>query len=394
MSEFADKKLLVVGGPLEGRRWSTDYAPYQRGILDVFHDPEIIECVVMGSSQWGKTSVCCVMVAYHIEHEPCPILMIEPTLELADEFSEDRINELIQKTPVLRDLMTGRQTIRHKSFPGGSLSMGGANAPTQLAARSIRVLLLDEIDRYPLTLAREGSTIEIARKRTQVYKKRKKIMLTSSPTIKGAPIDQRFELGDKRRFFVPCPRCGHMHTLQWKNIKWENRDPETARFVCPSCDYEIHEPERMGMVAGGKWRATNSDRMDKSIASFHMWEGYSPFSSLQEIVKSFLSAKKMQREGDSSPMHTWVNTTLGEPRAVVEGEGVDPLSLQMRREVYGTQEAEDRGERVDVPMEAAFLSAGVDVQDDRLEILVVAWGKGEESWIVDRQTFLGRYVAG
>ena len=337
----------------------------------------------MGSSQWGKTSIALALVAFHIAHDPCPILVVQPTVKpMAEDFARNRLGTLIASTPVLRDAMSKRRqkdatnTILAKSFKGGEISIGGANSAASLASRSIRLLELDEIDRYPLELPGEGATIEIAIKRTTAYRGRRRVFLVSSPTLAGAPIDVWHSRGDQRVYSVPCPGCGFEHPYEWKNVKWKDGDPATARLVCPECRYEIDEAERIALLSKGRWVATNQDRLDKSIVSFHVWEAYSPFSSLSEIVKNFIAARKAQKEGDPAPMHTWENTSKGEPIQPAAGDGAEPHLLVARRESYG--------EGIDVPTGACLLTMGVDVQDDRLEALVMAWGPGEESWIVNR----------
>lgn len=385
VSQFADMELIVTTGPMAGTHWNTDFAPYQRGIMDAFHEVGVEIVVVKGSSQWGKTACAVNIVAYHIAHDPCPILVVEPTIDpMAKDFSKNRLDPVIQASPALREVVSkrrekdGANTTNTKSYVGGSVSIGGANSAASLAARSIRVLVLDEVDRYPAELPGEGSTLAIAFKRTTAYRRRRRIFMASSPTIVDAPIDVWHKRGDQRRYYVPCPSCDHMQTYQWKNVKWDNADPATARIHCESCDYRIGDAERVAILSRGEWRA-EADRSDSKVVSFHLWEAYSPFSSLQEIVKTFLQARATQKKGDKSEMHTFINTTLGEAIEPDEGDGAEPHVLLMRREQY----------EADIPQEAVVLTAGIDTQDDRLEIVVTGWGEGEECWFVDHQILPG-----
>lgn len=393
VSQFADKELVVAVGPLSGTRWKTDLAPYQRGIMDAFHEPGVEVVAVRGSSQWGKTACACNLVAYHIAHDPCPILVVEPTVDpMANDFSKNRLAPLIESSPALKEKIKeprskkdATNNILLKTFASGFLAIGGANSAASLASRSVRVLVLDEIDRYPAELAGEGSTIEIALKRTLVYRGRRRVFIISSPTIEDGPIDAWFKQGDQRRFYVPCPSCSHMHVLQWANVRFTDHDPDTAHFVCPACKESFGDRDRVEILRHGEWRA---DKPTRGIASFHMWEGYSPFSSLAEIVRGFLRAKLARTRGDRSAMHTWINTTLGEPVQIDDGEGVEPNVLLLRREEYvAVRAGEPR--KIAVPAGGCCLTLGVDVQDDRLEGLVIGWGPGEESWIVDRVTLPG-----
>jgi phage terminase large subunit GpA-like protein len=389
ISDFAANEIIVTSGPRAGMRWSNDFAPYQRGIMDALLEPGVEFVAVMGSSQWGKTACATNVVAYFIAHDPCPALVVLPTVDpMAREFAKNRLGTVIEASPILRDRVATTHARDHhgsttlmKVFPGGALSIGGANSAASLSARSVRLLVLDEIERFPHELDGEGNTIEIALKRTLAFQPRRKILLLSSPKLVGGPIDRWFQRGDRRYYYVPCPGCGHMDRIRWRNLHFDDHDPTTARLVCAECRVQWGDVERIASLARGEWRAEKPDRADRRIVSFHLWEGYSPLSSLREIVRTFLAARQAQREGDRSVMHAWQNTTLGEPVEVDAGDGIEPHVLLLRREQYP--------EDIDVPAGACCLTAGVDVQDDRLEALVIGWGAGEESWLVDRQTLPG-----
>lgn len=387
VSEFSDCEIVVTSGPLAGTHWQTSFAPYQRGILDVFHEPGVEIAVVEGSSQWGKTSIAVNVVAYHVAHDPTTILVVEPTVDpMAKDFARNRLNPVIEASPALKAKMTTGRTagasnaVLVRTFKGGDVAIGGANSAASRAARARRLLILDEVDRYPPELPGEGNTIAIAMKRTTAYRRRRRILMLSSPTLKGATIDTWFHRGDQRRYWVPCPSCGHMHTLQWANVKWTADDPATAHLVCPACAHTFGDAERVAILARGEWRADHPDRRERHLVSFHLWEGYSPLSSLSEIVSGFLAAKRARDAGDRSEMHTWQNTTLGEPVEPDDGEGVEPHVLLLRRKNYGEHDA---------PAGVRVITLGTDVQDDRLELLVIGWGAGEESWLLDRALIPG-----
>jgi phage terminase large subunit GpA-like protein len=262
----------------------------------------------------------------------------------------------LRETTILSEVVNKRRakdssnTTLQKTFRGGSIAIGGANSASSLAARSTRLLVCDEIDRYPAELPGEGNTLAIAMKRTTAYRSRRRIMLLSSPTLAGAPIDVWHKRGDQRRYYVPCPECGTMHPYEWANVVWdgpsidaqrpreghtwqETHDPSTARLHCPACDHGIDDAERVAILAGGEWRAEHPERTDKRVVSFHIWEAYSPMSSLFEIVSGFLARPGGAEDRRQGEMHTWQNTTLGE--AVSEpnqGEGIESHVLLLRRE--------------------------------------------------------------
>lgn len=382
VSQFADQELVVTSGPMAGTSWQTDTAPYQRGILDVFHEVGVQIAVVMGSSQWGKTACAVCLAAFHMVHDPCDILVVEPTVKpMAEDFAKNRLDPVIKASPALQAVVGKKRqkdatnTVLQKTFEGGFIAIGGANSAASLAARAVRLLILDEIDRYGASLKNEGSTMAVAMKRTTTYRHRRRILMLSSPTVRRGNIHRWWEAGDRRRFHVPCPACGVLHPFMWKQVRWRDRDPLTARLMCPACEHPIDDVERIAILAQGEWRSDNPDRADKTIVSFHLWEAYSPFSSLADIVRSFLRAHDLQKGGDPTEMHTWQNTTLGEPTEVNDaGQGVEPDQLVARREPFA----------VEVPAGGVFLTMGIDTQDNRLEGVVIAWGVGEESWLVDR----------
>lgn len=388
VSAFADREIIVTSGPLAGSHWQTAFTPYLAGIMDAFHEPGVEIVVVRASSQVGKTAAAVCVVAYHMAHDPSPILVVEPTVDpMAKDFAKNRLEPVIDASPALKERVSKKRakessnTTLSKSFRGGDIAVGGANSAASLAARSRRVLILDEVDRYPPELPGEGNTIAIAMKRTQAFGRRRRIMMLSSPTLVGAPIDAWFHRGDQRRYHVPCPRCQHMHPLEWKHVRFTERNADTAELVCPACSYGFGDAERLAILQHGAWRPGNPDRPEKRIVSFHLWEAYSPLSSLREIVASFLRARDAQKAGDRSEMHTWENTVLAEPVEPDAGEGVDANRLLLRREPYGSG--------IEAPDGVCAITVGIDTQDDRLEGLVVGWGPGEESWLLDRWTLPG-----
>lgn len=388
ISEFSAESIVLSSGPLAGTRWSNTFAPYQPGIMDAFHERGVEFVVVMGSSQWGKTSIAVNTVAYHIRHDPCRILVVEPNIDpMARDFSKNRLEPVIEASPALSEIFGEKRakdasnTTLLKLFRGGFVAIGGANSASSLAARDVRLLVGDEIDRWPLELPGEGNTLSIAIKRTTAYRRRRRILLLSSPTLKNAPIHVWFERGDQRRFHVPCPKCGTLHPYEWKQVRWTDHDPTTARIHCPACDHPMTDAERIAVLKYGQWIADNPDRMDHTIVSFHLWEAYSPLSSLSEIVTAFLRARAAQKGGDPSEMHTWENTTLGEPVEPDKGDSVEPHVLFERREDYGDD--------IDLPEWGSCITMGVDVQDDRLVALVWGWGLGEECGLIDAHTLPG-----
>ena len=385
VSQFADAEIVLSKGPRKGR-WRTDYAPYQRGIMDAFHEPGVQIVVVMGSSQWGKTASALNVIAYHIAHDPCDILVVQPTVfPMAEDFSKNRLTPIIDASPALSAVVSKKRskdssnTTLEKTFAGGSIAISGANSAASLAARPVRLLVLDEPNRYPLELPGEGSPIAIAMERTTAYDSRRRILLLSSPTNEGGAIDTWFLLGDQRRYEVPCPACGAFFAYQWKHVRWVDNDPTTARIHCPACDHGLDDSERVAVLADGAWVPTCPERADRTIVSFHVWSAYSPLTTLRSIVGKFLRARQDQKRGDSLTMQVFGNTTLGEPTKSRQGDDVAAAGFLARREAFDAP----------VPAGACALTMAVDTQDEWLEALVVGWGPGEECWLVDHQRIDG-----
>ncbi len=377
VSEWADtERKLSPEASAEPGQWSTSRAEYQRGIMDAFADPAIETVVVMSSAQVGKTEILNNLVGFHVGQDPAPMLVVQPTLDMAQTWSKDRLAPMLRDTPALSNLVSDPRsrdsgnTTLHKIFPGGHITACGANSPSSLASRPVRVVLCDEVDRYPISAGAEGDPVSLARKRAATFWNRR-IGLFSTPTLKGnSRIETAFEESDKRFYFVPCQHCGHEQTLKWAQVRWDEGRPETAAYMCEDCGVLWTDAERVRAIKNGNWQATAES---KRVAGFHLSGLYSPWTPLESAVLDFLEAKKQP-----ATLRVFVNTYLGETWED-QGERVDDYAVAERREDFGEQ----------LPREILVLTAGVDVQDDRLEIEIVGWGKDEESWSLDYKTIYG-----
>jgi phage terminase large subunit GpA-like protein len=345
--------------------------------MDACSDPEIREVVVMAGAQLGKSEAILNIIGYHIENDPSPILVLQPTVEMAQSFSKDRVaNGLIRSTPCLREKVkdprsrdSGNTTL-HKVFPGGALTLVGANSPAGLASRPIRLVLCDEVDRYPSSAGSEGDPIQLARKRANTFWNRK-IVMVSTPTNKGASrIEEAFEESDQRHYYVPCKHCHHEQKMIWQNVRWQDGNPDTAAYACSNCGVLWSDSDRRWSIRNGRWFA---EREFKGIAGFYINGLYSPWTPLADGVRDFLAMKKNPEQ-----LRVWTNTYLGESWED-EGEQVDDFSLYERREDF--QEA--------IPEEVVFLTAGVDVQDNRLEASIIGWARDQESYVIDHKVMYG-----
>ena len=238
ISDWSDNyRRLSPESSAEAGAWRTDRAPYQREIMDSFNDPDIQRIIFMKSAQVGATEILLNVIGYYIDQDPAPMLIMQPTLQMAQAFSKDRLATMIRDSEKIRDCVKDPRsrdsgnTVLSKKFAGGNLNIVGSNSASGLASRPIRIVLADEVDRYEQSAGAEGDPISLATKRTTTFWN-KKIYMCSTPTIKGlSRIETAFEESDKRYYHVPCPECNESQVLKWKNVVWDEDKPETALFL-------------------------------------------------------------------------------------------------------------------------------------------------------------------
>ena len=386
LSEWADRfAFLSAESSAEAGRWHT--LPYQKGLMDAVTDPRIEQITVMKSARVGYTKIINHTIAFHVHQDPCPIMVVQPTIEDAQGYSKEEIAPMLRDTPCLAGLVTeakakdGSNTILQKSFPGGTLSLVGANSPRGFRRVSRRIVLFDEVDGYPASAGTEGDQIKLGIRRTEYYWNRK-IISGSTPTVKDfSRIERMFGESDQRRFYVPCSDCGHMQYLRWANIRWTDNDPQTAAYACESCGVLIPHTKKRWMVERGEWRATAPG--NGRHAGFHIWAAYSysPNATWPHLVEEFLEAKT-----NPEALKTWVNTVLGETWEEDYASKIGAEALLERCEDYAPGV---------LPAGALAVTVGVDVQGgggtlgDRLAISVWAWGRKEEGWLIHHEEIFG-----
>ncbi len=385
LSQWADEHFyLSPESSAQAGRWRT--LPYQREWMDAITDPRVTQVTVMKSARVGYTKVMNAAIGYFIDQAPCPMLVVEPTVEDAKGYSKEEIAPMLRDCPRLAQIVfddaeevgprDSGNTILHKRFPGGVLSMVGANSGAGFRRISRRVVIFDEVDGYPVSAGSDGDPIKLGTKRTEYYHDRK-ILAGSTPLIAGrSRIEEMFHQGDERRFFVPCPHCGHFDHLVFTEREggghWLYFDPDApagAHFVCSKNGCVIEHKHKRDMVAAGEWRAS---KPFAGHASFHIWAAYSysPNATWAQLAAEFVEAKRGGRE----QLKTFINTVLGETWKE-SGEAPEWERLYQRREEYpiGT-----------VPSGVKFLTCGVDVQKDRFVFSVRGWsGREKESWVIE-----------
>lgn len=380
ISEWADKyRRLPAESSAEPGRWRTSKTPYMKKIMDVATDNSVKKVVIQASAQVGKSELLLNILGYYTHIDPSPILVIQPTVETGKNFSKERIKPTFRDTPVLSKILSGiRSTIQKIDFVGGFIAIVGANAPSALASRPIRILLCDEVDRYPLSAGDEGDPLTLGEKRTTTFPYTSKKIFVSTPTIKDVSrIEQEFQTGSMEEWQLPCPGCGEYQTITWDKIHFE-RDKKTKVLLddqeilclCEHCGELNNEVSWKKGMGRGQWKETVTN---PEIRSFHLSSLISPWKSWREVVEGFLKAKN-----DPEQLKVWTNTELGETFAVL-GDGISGLKLLERREKYGCE----------LPDGVLVLTAGIDVQDDRFEIEVVGWGRNYESWGIEYYRIFG-----
>lgn len=379
VSEWADKfRMLSREASAEAGQWVTDRAPHLRAIMDAATDPTVEEIIFKKCAQIGYTELLLNIIGYHIDYDPCPILMVQPTADVAERFSKQRLAPAFRDCPTISAKIgdpkarDGGQTLLLKEFPGGSLILTGANSAAGLRSLPIRIVLFDEVDGYPASAGSEGDPIMLGKKRAANFWNRKYV-LGSTPTNKyTSRIDAAFESGTMERWSLPCPGCGTYQQLMWENL---NRTDLT--YQCKHCLESFGEFRwKQNLTRDGKYIAEKPHK--KKIRSFHMNELSSPFRRWHEIVSDFEYAEEQAKMGNLEHMKAFVNTCLGE---CWDGssETVSQDWLEEKREAYDAE----------LPQGVQVLVAAVDVQDNRLEVLVKGFGTGKESWGIEYHVIHG-----
>lgn len=381
LTEWSDAHAyLSAESSADEGRWRT--LPYQAGMMNAMTDLAVEMVAVKKSARVGYTKMLNNLIGYHIHQDPASILVVQPTEGDAEGYSKEEIAPMLRDTRVLQGVVAdakakdSNNTILSKSFPGGVLSLVGANSPRGFRRISRRILCLDEVDGYPVSGAGdEGDQIKLAIRRTEYYWNRK-IVAGSTPTNAGASrIDALYEQSDKRLFFVPCPHCGECQSLKWAQFRWPEGEPQKAWYVCEHTGCVIYQHEKFAMLDRGEWRATEASKRP-GLVGFHIWAAYSysPNATWGQLAQEYEESKS-----DPLQYKTFVNTVLGEVYRN-DGDKIAPESLRARAEDYPADP---------LPPEVLVVTAGIDVHPDRIEMEVVGWGLGEESWSLEYRVFYG-----
>ena len=379
VAEWADAHRLLGSFSAEPGPYRTDRTPYAREPMERLSSSDRCRTVIlMWGAQTGKSEIGNNWMGYTIDHDPVPTILMQPTVETAQDYSRVRIDRMIADCPRLLEKCgpqksrSGASTLGRKGFPGGFLKIVGSNAPAQLASTPAARAFVDEVDRCSTDAGGEGDSVALLRKRMRTFP-RAKMLMTSTPTIKGASrVEAEFTRTGQRYYWVPCPHCGHMDRLTFERLTWTDGNPLTAHMVCGGCGGRIEDRHKATMLPGGEWRPEFPELETGDAYGYHLSSLYAPVgwsdASWPAIARDFMEAKD-----DPKLLKTFVNTTLAETWDEFQGDDFEDADLQARCERYAAE----------VPAGVAVLTAGADVQIDRIEVEVVGWGPGEESWSID-----------
>lgn len=400
LSDWADHhRFIADGASPEPGRWRTDRTPYMRAILDAVTNPNVREVVVCSGVQLGKTELLLNAICYYCLHEPSTMMLVEPSEELAQDIGRDRIDTMIKTSPELRPLFglddgsgnaranksrkTGLLKNDAKRFPGGFLKLASAASPTDLKSRSIRVILLDEVDTYPNR--QDGNAVDLAIGRASNFID-KKILIVSSPgELQRSEVWRRLGLTARHEFRVPCPHCGEPSAWSWDMVKWEKTpdgalDPASVRMVCPHCGETIRDGGAASdaLLQKGKWELVSGDPTTGRVG-FHLPGLYSPWQTLSGIAAEFVDAVRAR---DLDRLRVFIQDRLAQP-------------WEDRPPMWHSEKADDEPRFDERPDHSRirFLTAGVDVQRDRVEVSVWGFGSDSESWAVAHEILHGEVLS-
>lgn len=380
-------RVIPKGSGSEYGRWRTDRTPYNKEIMfSLSPQCDASEVVVIKGTQLGLTEVGSNMIGYYIDIDPAPMGLWMPTDKLAEKHAKKKLWGMVNSTEPLtrkvspRGNQAGCSTLVNWNFPGGSLSIGGSNSGASFRSDSYRIIIMDDMDGFAEEVGDEGSPAELAERRTDTFPNNKKIYKNSTPTIKDkSHIESEFNNSDQRHYYVPCPACKKMQVIEFENIKWNtnvrNKREGDAFLTCVGCGTAISESNKIKMMSAGEWRQHNEGNKKRG---YKVTSLYSVWVSWSQIVDEFIEASRLAKKGDKKRLKTWINTRLAEPY----DENPDKIKhsdLFKRKEDYIN----------DVPLGGLILIAGADVQNDRIEVEVSAFGKNGEEWSIDRQMLVG-----
>jgi len=385
-TEWADEYFyLSPESSAEAGKYHSSRTPYARGILDELTNPDTHEIVIRAPRQTVKTTVILIGIGMSMDVDRCPMLLVEPTLDLAERVSKRRIFPMLRDCPVLTDVIgaprtrDANNTLLNKTFTGGALTLAGANSPAGLISEPRKKLFFDEIDYYPPTVGQQGDPIATAVEGAITFWDWLAVYVSRPSVKKRSRIDSLFDESDQRYFHVPCHACHKKQKLEFAQVKWTNHDPNTAAYFCLHCNEPWTDAQRVNNMMNGEWIA---ERSFEGRAGYTLNGLYHPWRPIKTFIKNFLDANDKKKQGNLQPLRDWENDEMGQSW-VDDAERTNPEPLLERRENYSSE---------NIPWQILYLTVGADVQDDRIEVEVIGWratkrDEPEESWGIEDRVF-------
>lgn len=364
--EWADKyRVLSTESSKEPGKFETARTPYMVEIYERVTENQVRQMTLMMAAQLAKSEFIINIFGRYVHLDPCPMLLVQPTDDMAAAFSKERLDPAIRESKILTKLIKefkgvrkGGDTVLHKVFKGGFIASVGTNSPSKLAARPIRLAFMDEVDRYAKSSGDEGSPISLVKKRLTTFSDVSKCIITGTPTIKGiSEVEEEYKNSSQAEWNLACPHCKALQPLKFSNLKWKEDDPQSVVMKCEKCGKTATEKEwKRNNQGTGVW--IHKYPLEKEHLGYHLSALASVFRTWSDIVKEFLEVK-----GDKQKLKAFINTVLAETWEDELTAKIDYEKLYKRRIKY----------KADLPADVVLLTVGIDVQNDWLAIEVVGW---------------------
>lgn len=390
--EWANKyRYLSSKSSARPGKYNSALTPWIAGMLDAVYDKNVREVVCMKSAQVAWTDgVMNNLIGYNIHLNPVPMLVLFPKGDDAKGYSKKKLKPMIEATPVLRERVNigssrgADNTTTYKEFDGGYIQLVGSNSTGNVKSDPVPHVYVEEPDDCNTNVGDQGDSITLARERSKTFDSNRKLLFGGTPKVKGlSRVESSYRKSDRRKFYIPCHECGESHVLHWENVKWDEADSvideiygnglwETAFYACPHCGVTWDDAQKTRNVRKGVWIAEGDF---KGVAGFYINELYSPFeaSRLKHLVKKYLEAKYEERCGNNKDIIVFTNSTLGLPYEFGSSK-LKPEDLRERTtEEYSELECPTRG---------LAITVGVDIQHDRLAIVMMAWGRNNQCFVI------------
>lgn len=372
VSQWAEKYRVLDDSSNISGKWSNDITPYLIGIMDAFNDPYIREIYFCKASQLGGTEALVNILCYLISEAPASTMIVYPSDDLAKDISNDKLKPAFRLVPEIRKLFyeNSSKELRLK-FKTMLLYLRGAGSPAKLSSKAIKYLFFDEIDKMGGASKKEASPFNLAMERVKTYKSQSKVYACSTPTLRTNYIWNLHDNADEvRHYFVPCPHCGEMIELFWKQIvfckdKEKTMSPyeraKTSVYVCQECGCEIADSDKPKMLRVGEWRAVKRRGVGRpKTVGFWLNSLYSVFLTWADIAEEYLKSKD-----DPELLQNFVNSWLAEAWEDTKLKTTEDLVMERQSEIP----------EMLVPSWAEIITGGVDVQETSLYYSIRAYGK-------------------